>query len=145
MKALPDKSAPATNAGPQGRSWLEDRLLLILAAVGVLFAAFLVLLPFLDRSERSLDLKIGIINLTRAYKDYTSNGALTNHSHVWLSSNTVTIGNTRYPCLLEVRESRFNGQGTLAMTTNEVFIWLDANGTAKIIPPRYQPPLFGGY
>lgn len=62
---------------------------------------------------------------------------------VWLSSNTVTISDTQYQCLLQLRSSHFAGRGTLAMTTNFTFIWLDTNGTSKIIPTNYSPPLFG--
>jgi hypothetical protein len=60
----------------------------------------------------------------------------------WLSSNTVTVGGTQYQCFLQGAPSSLGRVGTLAMTTNFTFIWLDRNGMSKIIPTNYSPPLF---
>jgi hypothetical protein len=116
-------------------------------AIGLaLLGGFLILLVLPLQAERRVSVVVGEGALASAYKDYTNSGFLTNDSasyQVWLSSNMVTIGGTQYPCLLELRSDRFSDAGTLAMTTNRTFIWLDRHGPAKIVNPGYKPPLFG--
>jgi hypothetical protein len=72
-----------------------------------------------------------------AYKDYALHGYVTNYGasgyQVWLSTNVATIGGTQYQCFITVRDSKLSDEGTLAMTTNQVFIWLDAKRPPKII------------
>jgi hypothetical protein len=81
-----------------------------------------------------------------AAKDYAELGYVTNVSstsyRVWLSSNVVTIAGTRYKCYVEMGGGQFEGEGTLAMTTNQVFIWLDRKRPPKIIDEKYRPRLF---
>ena len=85
-------------------------------------------------------------SLKIAYKDYQEHGYVTNYGssgyQVWLSTNVVTIGSTQYPCFITVRDSKFCDEGVLAMTTNRVFIWLDAKRPPKIISASYRAPLF---
>jgi hypothetical protein len=98
------------------------------------------------RSVRHAGIIVGKSSLKMAYKDFTERGFVTNYGatgyEVWLSSNTVFIGGTQYQCLITVRENKFFGQGTLAITTNQIFIWLDAKRSPKLIEPGYRPPLF---
>jgi hypothetical protein len=84
------------------------------------------------------DLKIAI-------QDYATLGYTTNrssHSEVWRSSNIVTIAGTEYLCSFTVRTDRLHNEGVLAVTTNQVFIWLDDKRGPKIIGPGYRPPFF---
>jgi len=85
-------------------------------------------------------------SLKQAKKDYDEHGYVTNYgasSHqVWLSSNIVMIGGTQYQCFFTARDERFYDEGVLAMTTNQVLIWLDARRQPKIIDDNYRPPIF---
>lgn len=86
-------------------------------------------------------------NLKMAYKDYLGHGYVTNNwrssgYQVWLSTNIATIGGTQYQCFITARDSKFYDEGTLAMTTNQVFIWLDAKRAPKIIDSSYRSPIF---
>lgn len=85
-------------------------------------------------------------SLKMAYKDYQEHGYVTNYGasgyQVWLSTNVATIGGTQYQCFITVRDSKFYDEGTLAMTTNQVFIWLDAKRLPKIIDASYRAPIF---
>ncbi len=76
---------------------------------------------------------------------YEQFGYVTNynrHSQVWRSSNIVSITGAEYACFFTARSERFNKEGSLAMTTNGVFIWLDAKRGPKIIDASYRPPFF---
>ena len=82
--------------------------------------------------------------LKMAAKEYAWRGYVTNHgsSHqIWLSSNVVSVGGT-HQCFITVRVPKFYGKGTLAITTNQTFIWLDREGPPKIIGTHYRPPSF---
>jgi len=85
--------------------------------------------------------------LRQAQKDCTEHGYVTNyHSsyRVELITNVVTIGGTQYQCFAAVRGGKFYDEGLLAMTTNQILIWLDATRPPKIIGPGYSPQLFPG-
>jgi hypothetical protein len=116
-------------------------------AVLILIAGVIILIPFAHRAERRVGIVGGAEMLARAYRDYTNTGSLSNYAgnsyHVWLSSNSVTIGSTQYKCLLQLQSPYFGEDGTLGMTSNLTFIWLASKGPPKIIPPGYKPPLFG--
>jgi hypothetical protein len=81
-----------------------------------------------------------------AAKDFRELGYVTNvwssSCRFWLSTNVVTIGGTQYQCYAEVGGGKFYDEGTLAITTNEIFIWLDAKRPPKIIEANYRAPLF---
>ena len=47
-----------------------------------------------------------------------------------------------YLCAFTIRTDRFYNEGVLAVTTNQVFIWLDDKRGPKIIGPGYRPPFF---
>ena len=84
-------------------------------------------------------------DLKTAIQDYATLGYITNrssHSEVWRSSNVVTIAGTEHLCALTVRTDRLHNEGVLAVTTNQVFIWLDDKRGPKIIGPGYRPPFF---
>ena len=97
-------------------------------------------------SLRNAGIIMGRSSLKMAYKDYLEHGYVTNYGasgyQVWLSTNVVSIGGVQYQCFITVRDGKFYDEGTLAMTTNQVFIWLDAKRPPKIIDTNYRAPLF---
>ena len=83
--------------------------------------------------------------LQQAAKDYLERGYVTNYSNlsrVWHSSNIVSISGTEYECFITISNERFNGEGTLTVTTNGTFIWLDTKQGQKIIGAGYRTPFF---
>src|SRR5689334_6939437 len=113
----------------------------------VLVVAALVMLSLLQRrSLRHASLIDGMNQLRVAYSDYMERGYVTNYPtsgyRVWLSTNTVTTGGTQYQCFAEVSGGWGYDGGTLAMTTNRTFIWLDTKRPAKIITIGDRPSLF---
>ncbi len=99
------------------------------------------------RSLRRAGIMEGTGILKQAQKDYAEHGYVTNyHSsyRVALVTNVVTIGGTQYQCFAAVRGGKFYDEGSLAMTTNQILIWLDATCPPKIIGPGYSPQLFPG-
>src|SRR4051812_15141197 len=80
-------------------------------------------------SLRNVAIIEGRIMLKIAAKDFAEYGYVTNVSsssyRFWLSTNAVTIGGTQYQCYAEVGGGKFYDEGTLALTTNQTFIWLD--------------------
>ena len=116
--------------------WTVSILALIVGA----FFAFSLLQA---RSLRHASLIDGENRLRVAYDDYTKRGHITNYPtsgyRVRLSTNAVTVGDTRYQCFAEVAGGWGYDGGTLAMTTNQVFIWLDTERPPKIITNGYMP------
>src|ERR1051325_3879563 len=98
--------------------------LLLLFVLGVCFVAY-----SYGRALRNADLISGKNDLKQARMEYEQFGYVTNrrqHCQVWCSSNVVSVAGKEHECFLTVRSERFNNEGSLAMTTNGVFIWLDA-------------------
>lgn len=110
---------------------LRHHPLITVVALFALVGAFLLVAPFLTGQQQRVNLlkKQGL--LRGAYRELAQTGSIRDFSdYVWLSSNTVAIGNTQYQCFVELR----HGGGTLAMTTNFTFIWLGPNGDSQIVP-----------
>jgi len=88
----------------------------------------------------------GRLFLKMAAKDYAEYGYVTNYGsrdyQVWLSTNVVSIGGTQYQCFITTTNSKIYGQGSLAITTNQTFIWLDHERPPKIIGTNYRAPIF---
>jgi hypothetical protein len=86
------------------------------------------------------------MDLKMAAKDYAEHGYVTNYGarsyQVWLSTNVVSIGGTQYQCFITTTNSKFYDEGSLAVTTNRVFIWLDSKRPPKIIGTNYRAPIF---
>lgn len=94
---------------------------------------------------RKASLILGKSSLKMAYRHYLEHGYPTNYGNdyqVYLTTNVVAIAGTNYQCFLTIDDDRFEGEGVLSMTTNEVFIWQDARRGPKLIPAGYHPPLF---
>jgi hypothetical protein len=112
--------------------------LVLLFVIGICFVAYAH-----GVALRNAALIAGRSTLKSASLDYQERGYVTNYgrsSQVWRSSNVVSIAGTQYACAFVVHSDRFNNEGTLAMTTNGVFIWLDVKRGPKIIDARYRPP-----
>jgi hypothetical protein len=119
----------------------------LVITVAGLFALFATFSLSYGRSLRRGGIMEGKAILKQAQRDYVERGYVTNyHSsyRVALVTNVVTIGGTQYHCFATVRGGKFGDEGMLAMTTNQLFIWLDATRTPKIIGPDYNPQLFPG-
>ncbi len=88
----------------------------------------------------------GRMDLKMAAKDYAEHGFVTNYGarsyQVWLSTNVVSIGGTQYQCFITTTNDKFYDEGSLAMTTNQMFIWQDSMQPAKIIGTNYRAPIF---
>jgi hypothetical protein len=116
--------------------------------VALLVCAFVAFSLLQGQSNRRASLIGGINQLRVAHSDYTERGYITNYPtsgfRVWLSTNVVTIGSTQFQCFAEVGSGWGYDGGTLAMTTNQTFIWLDTQRPPKIIIPSHRPPLFKG-
>jgi len=91
-------------------------------------------------------MKTGSIVLLRAYRDYSEHDNNPNSSNslyeILLSTNKVAINNTQYQCVILMHSDTLYGSGTLFMTTNRTFIFLDSKGRSKIIDPTSKPPNF---
>jgi hypothetical protein len=116
--------------------------------VALVVSGFVVFSLLQGRTLRHASLIDGMNQLRVAYSDYAERGYVTNYPtsgyRVWLSTNVVTTGGTQYQCFAEVSGGWGYDGGTLAMTTNRVFIWLDTKRSAKIISIGDMPPLFSG-
>jgi hypothetical protein len=83
--------------------------------------------------------------LQAAYADYERTGTLREQgdkAHVRIVTNAVVIDGINYQCALAVDWPYFSGEGSLAVTTNRVFLWLDKTKGSKVIDSGYRPPLF---
>ena len=87
----------------------------------------------------------GKMALKMAAKDYAEHGYVTNYGtsyRVWFSTDVVSIGGTNYQCFISTTNGKFYGEGSLVMTTNQTFIWLDSKRPPKIIGTNYRAPIF---
>jgi hypothetical protein len=83
--------------------------------------------------------------LQDAYGSYQRTGTLPQpdgNAHVRAVTTMVAVGATNYQAVLALDWPYFSGEGTLAVTSNQVFLWLDNKRGAKVIDKRYRPPLF---
>ena len=85
-------------------------------------------------------------SLLVALEDFNKAGNITNYkpsgTRVRLSTNVVNIAGTQYICFAEAEGEWGYDGGKLAMTTNQIFIWLDPERPPKIITNGYRPNLF---
>ena len=113
-----------------------------------LLALFLVLIAFSHihmRAMRRARIWNDRVILSMSYRNFAQNGVVTNYggsTQPYIYTNVVAVGGSNYPCILAIGHPFYGGQGILAMTTNQVFIWLDRKRGAKIIDDAYEPPLF---
>jgi hypothetical protein len=121
--------------------WLATIACTALAAFALLYALGYLHMRAMKRARIIGDK----FNLREVYRDFVQSGVVTNSrgdTHVYIFTNMVTISGCNYSCILAVDHPWYHGQGVLAITTNQVFIWLDKALGAKIIDDSYRPPLF---
>ena len=111
--------------------------------VALLVCAFILFSLLQGRALRVASLIAGKNALRVAQDDYAKFGYITNYPlsgyRVWLSTNTVTIEGAQYQCFAETDGGWGYDGGTLAMTTNQIFIWLDPERPAKVLTNGYRP------
>jgi hypothetical protein len=124
-----------------------DFLLCVAVALVVLFVASLALIPSCDRTHRRVAIVGAAHWLDGAYRDYTNRGYLTNSAQTYrvsVASNAVTIGSSHYQCVLQLPVFHMGQQeGTLAVTSNRIFIWFGSNSPPMIVSNGFRSPLFG--
>jgi hypothetical protein len=75
--------------------------------------------------------------LRQALKDIQETGGLRDYGNSvrpYILTNSVTIGGTNYQCAVAYDDPKFYGDGFLAATTNNVFIYLDKKRGPRLIP-----------
>jgi hypothetical protein len=116
-------------------------VLVLLVYIGISVVAYLY-----GISLREAGMREGMWILRIAAQDLATYGYVTNVSStaykVSLSTKAVTIGGTQYQCYAEIGGGKFYDEGTLGITTNQTFIWLDRKHPAKIVGRNYRAPLF---
>jgi hypothetical protein len=112
----------------------------------VLFLGLCAVAYLYSVSLRDAGIIEGRMFLKMAAKDYAEHGYVTNYGaksyQVWLSTNFVSIDSTQYQCFITTTNAKFCDEGSLAMTTNQTFIWLDNKRPPKIIGTNYRAPIF---
>ena len=120
--------------------WLT---ILIVVGLLVLFVSYSLSYP---RSLRSFGIQSGRFNLQLAYTNYLATGRIEPNgtAEPYLFTNVVSVGGTQYQCAVAIEMSYFRGDGFLAMTTNQQFIFLDKQRGPLMIPPSgwYRARLF---
>ena len=115
----------------------------------VLICGFLVFCLFAGQAERTAYIKQDRYFLKIAAEDFKKYGYVTNvwssADRFYRSSNIVTIASIQYQCYAEMSGGQFGDFGTLAITTNQVFIWLGSNRLSKVVESDYKAPLFGDF
>lgn len=80
-----------------------------------------------------------------AQDDFARTGSVTNHNDsykVWLATNVVAVVGAEHRCQFMIQVRDFYNEGTLAMTTNGILIWLAEKQPPKLITSDYRPRLF---
>jgi hypothetical protein len=113
--------------------------------IGIPFLLLMAVSYLYGVSLRNAAMIEGRIALKTALQDYAKFGYVTSYGSqdkVWLSTNVTKIDGTQYICFAEAYVPKFLGEGTLAVTTNQVFIWMDKSRSPKIITNNYRAPYF---
>ena len=113
--------------------------------IGIPFLLLMAVSYLYGISLRNAAMIEGRSALKTALQDYSKLGYVTNygsHEKVWLSTNIANVGGTQYTFFAEAYVPKFLNEGTLAVTTNQVFIWLDNSRPPKIITNNYRAPYF---
>jgi hypothetical protein len=85
------------------------------------------------------------ISLSTACQDFVRTGTVPsqgNNGRIYAYTNVLTIRGTNYSCAIALDGTAFGGAGILAITTNQVFVWLDKSSEPRIIDDNYWPPFF---
>jgi hypothetical protein len=116
-------------------------VILVVVAAAVAFLAY--------RYDQSVRRAIAINAMDVLHSDYAElreHGSFTIRSgpsaeRVYSFTNSYVIGGTNYQCVLAAEVPRFIDRGFFAITTNEVFIWIDrVHGPVPLLSSGFPPP-----
>ena len=113
-------------------------------AIAVLLLALLGLFIYGSGSAESRARFISFMNdLKEAQLELRLNGVVTNkfiRSRIHSCTNSIVVGGTNYQCEVSADRDEFSERGTLAITTNGVFLWLDKKrGPLPLLKGTYPP------
>ena len=94
---------------------------------------------------RSNSISVGQFNLRLAYTNYVAAGTVQPNGSFkpYVFTNAISVSGASYPCVVAMEIRHGFGKGTLAMTTNEVFVWIESGRPPRILPsPAYRAPYF---
>ena len=97
------------------------------------------------RSLRTFSVITSQFNLRLAYTNYVATGTIQPNgtARPYLFTNAVAVGSTSYPCIVAIDISHAFGEGRLAMTTNDVFVWMESGRSPRVLPSTgYRAPYF---
>ena len=112
--------------------------------IGLVFAVvvLIALLHGLAASERRATFIHVANNLLEAHLELQHDGVFTNHfrdTDITAVSNTVVVLGTNYQCEFTAANNELRDYGRLAITTNQMVIWIDRNQQISIIYSRDIP------
>ena len=104
----------------------------LVIAIGMLMLALVVFYLYAaGRSDRIAKFITFRNDLKNAHLQLKLHGGFTNHfnyTRVYAWTNEYAIGGTNYQCEFAGENEEFANRGTLAITTNEVFLWINKTG-----------------
>lgn len=118
----------------------------VLTAIGIVLLGLLLFYAYAaGRSERIARFINFKMDLKSSQLERQASGTFTNRSGLSTISawtNQYLIGGTNYQCELVGENDGFTNWGTLAITTNGVFLWIDRkHGVIPLLGPgRTLPP-----
>lgn len=106
-------------------------------AVVVVIGAILFLGYMQSRSLWCAGIAYSRLALTRALSDLREHGSLQkrdNPTEPFSYTNSIIIDGSNFTCVAGYEDSKFYGKGFLAVTTNEVFIFVHKNESPFLVP-----------
>jgi hypothetical protein len=113
----------------------------------VVLVLFLLLLHGLATSDRRAEFINMTSDLLEAHVEFQHDGSFTNHfryTDISYCTNQFVVAGTTYQCEFTAERDQFGNFGVLAITTNQVFVWIDkkrgvlplfSRGTPVKFPP----------
>ena len=118
-------------------------IILVIAGFSALFCTYSL---SYSRSLRAAGVHQGRFDLRLAYTNYLATGKIEPNgtSKPYLFTNVVSVSGTQYQCAVAIEMNYVEGDGLLAMTTNQQFIFLDNKRGPLMIPASgsYRGRLF---
>lgn len=118
------------------------RLIAILLTVFVII--FALCYASYQKAMRQTAIMEGKAILKREAKQLATRGFVKNSGTftVTAATNTISVGATQHQYFITARLGKFSAEGLLTMTADGTFIWVNADGSPKIVDETYQPSLF---
>jgi hypothetical protein len=108
----------------------------ILVFLLILVVAICIFIPSESRVDRRTWLTISKVSLKSADADLHKFGILTNRfQNVTVNpyTNHFTVDGVDYQCELAATCERLTNRGFLAITTNQIFVWIDTKGSLTVL------------